>query len=105
MASNYRPVSLTSVCGKLLEHIIYSGVMNHLNLHNILTDAQHGFHLKHSCETQLLLMVHDFACGLNDGKQIDAAILDLTKVFDKVLHRHLAIYVLNYIIMAYVVQH
>ena len=42
--------------------------MNHLNLHDILFNAQHDFRLKRSCETQLLLTVHDFASGLNDGK-------------------------------------
>ena len=89
LASNYRPISLTSVCGKLLEHIIFSKIMDHLNLHNILSDAQHGFRSKCSCETQLLLTVHDFACGLNEGKQIDAIILDFTKAFDKVSHKHL----------------
>ena len=89
LASNYRPVSLTSVCGILLEHIVYSEVMNHLNLHDILSNAQHGFHSKRSCETQLLLTVHDFASGLNDGKQTDAIILDFTKAFDKVSHKHL----------------
>ena len=91
LASNYRPVSLTSVCGKLLEHIVYSEVMNHLNLHDILSqsNAQHGFCSKRSCGTQLLLTVHDFASGLNDGKQTDAIILDFTKAFDKVSHKHL----------------
>ena len=89
LASNYRPVSLTSVCGKLLEHIVYSEVMNHLNLLDILSNAQHGFCSKRSCETQLLLTVHDFASGLNDGKQTDAIILDFTKAFDKVSHKHL----------------
>ena len=34
--ANYRPVSLTSVGCKVLEHIIYSQVMSHLDLHNIL---------------------------------------------------------------------
>ena len=64
--------------------------MNHLNLHDILSNAQHGFRLKQSCETQLLLTgVHDFASGLNDGKQTDAIILDFTKAFDKVSHKHL----------------
>ena len=43
LASNYRPIPLTSVCGKLLEHIIFSKIMDHLNLYNILSDAQHGF--------------------------------------------------------------
>ena len=89
LASNYRPVSLTSVCGKLLEHIVYSEVMNHLNLHDILSNAQHGFRSKRSCETQLLLTVHDFASGLIDGKQMDAIILDFTKALDKVLHKYL----------------
>ena len=28
--SNYRPVSLTSICCKLLEHILYSNIMQHL---------------------------------------------------------------------------
>ena len=58
-------------------------------LNHILSNAQHGFHSKRSCETQLLLTVHDFASGLNDGKQTDTIILDFTKAFDKVSHKHL----------------
>ena len=42
-ASNYRPVSLTSVPCKLLEHIVHSQVINHLLANNILCDNQHGF--------------------------------------------------------------
>ena len=41
--SNYRPVSLTCVPCKLMEHIIYSHIMAHLNDHSILSDNQHGF--------------------------------------------------------------
>ena len=33
---NYRPVSLTSICCKLLEHIIYSHIFSHLDQYNIL---------------------------------------------------------------------
>ena len=47
LPSNYRPVSLTCVCGKILEHIVYSEVMKHLNLYNILSDVQHGFRQHH----------------------------------------------------------
>ena len=42
-ASNYQPVSLTSLCCKLQEHIITSNVLSHLEHHKILTDCQHGF--------------------------------------------------------------
>ena len=42
-AANYRPISLTSVCSKILEHIIHSQIMRHLDIHQILSDQQHGF--------------------------------------------------------------
>jgi hypothetical protein len=41
--SNYRPISLTSVSCNILEHIIFSNIMSHLDSHNILSDYQHGF--------------------------------------------------------------
>jgi hypothetical protein len=41
--SNYRPVSLTLICCKIMEHIIHSTVMKHLDMHGILVNAQHGF--------------------------------------------------------------
>ena len=84
---NYHPISLTSVCCKLLEHIIYSNIISHLNEHNILSDAQFGFRHRHSVELQLLRTVHDLAFNLNNKKQTDAILLDLSKVFDKVSHR------------------
>jgi len=40
-ASNYRPISLTSICAKTMEHIIYHSIMDHLNENNILIENQH----------------------------------------------------------------
>ena len=54
-AENYQPISLTSIGCKIMEHIICSNVMNHLQNNNILTDAQHCFRSKRSCESQLIL--------------------------------------------------
>ena len=34
-AANYRPISLTSICYKVLEHIIYKHIMAHCEKHNI----------------------------------------------------------------------
>ena len=50
---NYRPISLTSVSCKLLEHIVRSNIMRHLCQSGILSDFQHGFRKKWSCESQL----------------------------------------------------
>ena len=87
--SNYRPVSLTSVCCKILEHIVHSHVMGHLDRNQLLSDAQHGFRKKRSCESQLILTIQDLANGLNSGEQIDAILLDFSKAFDKVPHQRL----------------
>ena len=52
-AENYRPVSLTCVTCKLMEHILCSHIRSHLDLHGILSPLQHGFELvfpvRHSC--------------------------------------------------------
>ena len=51
--ANYRPISLTSTCSKIHEHIIYSFVSTHLSNYNILSTNQHGFRTGRSCDTQL----------------------------------------------------
>ena len=85
--SNYRPISLTPVISKLLEHIIHSHIMKHLEQRNILTDHQHGFREKGSTETQLIQTVHDIGKYLDEKKSVDMAILDFPKAFDKVPHK------------------
>ena len=57
-AENYRPISLTSVACKLLEHIICRHLRDHREKHNILGDRNHGFRSGYSCETQLLTTDH-----------------------------------------------
>jgi hypothetical protein len=61
--------------------------MKHLDTHKILTDSQHGFRAKRSCETQLILTLEDILKTTSKGKQIDIALLDFSKAFDKVLHQ------------------
>jgi len=82
--SNYRPVSLTCICSKILEHVIYSCIFEHLDRHQILTEQQHGFRQHRSCVTQLISTIHDFAQCLNDKRQCDVLLLDFCKAFDKV---------------------
>ena len=42
-AANYRPISLTCVLCKILEHIMASNMVKHLDKHGLLYDLQHGF--------------------------------------------------------------
>ena len=87
--ANYRPVSLTSVACKVLEHIIYRHIMIHLENFNILCDNQHGFRARRSCETQLLSTIHHIFNDADKVKQVDAVILDFAKAFDTVPHKRL----------------
>jgi hypothetical protein len=79
--SNYLPVSLTCILCQILEHIIQSSIIKHLDTHKILTDSQHGFRAKRSCETQLILTLEDILKTTSKGKQIDIALLDFSKSF------------------------
>jgi hypothetical protein len=95
-ASNYRPVSLTCICSKLLEHIVVSNLMAHFEEHDILVDCQHGFRSKRSCETQLLSLAQELHQNLEDKEQVDMVVLDFSKAFDKVPHKRLMAKLWNY---------
>jgi len=51
---NYRPVSLTSVPGKIMESLIKDGVVKHLDINDLIDQSQHGFMKNKSCTTNLL---------------------------------------------------
>ena len=84
LACNYRPVSLTCVPCKLLEHIVCSNIMAHLDghRHRLLSEKQHAFRKWHNCETQLITMIDDWAKILDNQGQVDNFILDFSKAFD-----------------------
>ena len=89
-ASNYQPVSLTSVSCKVLEHTVHSNVINHFLHHDILCDSQHGFRARRSYETQLITTLQSIASQLRSGKdQVNFILLDFSKAFDKIPHRRL----------------
>ena len=63
--------------------------MGHLDRHNVLVDHQHRFRARRSCETQLLSVMNDLSCALNNRQQVDMGVLDFSKAFEKVLHERL----------------
>ena len=89
LPENYRPISLTSLSCKLLEHVVHSSIMTHFDNFHVLDNAQHGFRKKRSCVSQLITTLHDFANCLKNREQIDAILLDFSKAFDKVDHEGL----------------
>ena len=89
LASNYRPISLTSVSCKILEHIVCRHILSYLESNNSLTNLNHGSRSGYSTETQLLNTTQDLLSSFDQNKQIDMAILDFSKAFDTVPHDRL----------------
>ena len=89
LASNYRPVSLTCIASKVMEHVVAKHILNHLDKHKILTDSQHGFRSKRSTETQLLCFAQDIYRNMRNNQQTDVIVMDFAKAFDKVAHNRL----------------
>ena len=90
--SNYRPISLTCVLCKILEHIVASSLVKHFAELDIFYEMQHGFREKRSCETQLIMLIDELAKNMQMGKQTDLILLDFSKAFDKVAHEKLLLH-------------
>ncbi|MEW8547283.1 MAG: reverse transcriptase domain-containing protein, partial [Candidatus Thiodiazotropha sp.] len=87
--SNYRPISLTSVPGKIMERLIRDALVQHMNINNLFCIEQHGFIKGKSCVTQLLEFMEDITEAIDQGLEVDVIYLDFSKAFDKVPHKRL----------------
>ena len=88
---NYRPVSLTSLVVKIMEKIIAKKLRAFLDEHRKLSAVQHGFRPRHSCLTQLLETIHQWAATLDRAKSTHAIFLDFARAFDSVPYQRLLI--------------
>ena len=79
--ANYRPISLTCLCYKVMEHIVLSHIAKHLSANNILLESQHGFREKLSSVTQLISSCRDWTTTIQSRYQVDVVFLDLSKAF------------------------
>ena len=83
---NYRPVSLTSVVGKLLEILTKDQMRKHLNKYKLIKGSQHGFTKGSSCLTNLLEFSEEVPDWVDEGKAVDIVYPVFKKAFDKVPH-------------------
>ena len=83
---NYRPISLTCTCCKVMERIINDQLLHYLSIHKLITKSQHGFLRKRSTCTNLLESINDWTLALDKRKTTDIAYIDFQKAFDSVSH-------------------
>ncbi|KAK4832422.1 hypothetical protein QYF61_023101 [Mycteria americana] len=83
---NYRPVSLSSVLRKLMEQIILSAIIGHVEDNQGIKASQHGFRKGRSCLTNLISFYTKVTHLVDEGKAVDVVYLDFSKAFDIVSH-------------------
>ena len=87
--NNYRPISLISVLGKVMERCIYKHFYNILLKNSIITPHQSGFTPGDSAINQLLSLTNEFGKALDEGKEIRVVFCDISQTFDRVWHKGL----------------
>ena len=86
LCDNYRPISLQNSIAKILEKMVATQLVNHLELNNLLYKHQYGFLRGKSTEHNLLHLTNKIGKALNEGNFVISLFLDLKKAFDVCSH-------------------
>ena len=73
---NYRPVSLTSIPGELMEQLIQSTITQHMRDNKMIRPSQYEFMKGRSCLTNLISFYNRVTCLLDEGKAVDVVYLE-----------------------------
>lgn len=83
---NYRPISLLSALGKLLERLILEQLNEYTEEHEILNDEQFGFRRGHNCIHQVLRFTRLIKSSWTRRRSTAVVTLDIERAFDTVWH-------------------
>ena len=88
LMSNYRPISLLPIFGKMLEKLVYDFLYSHLVSCNFLNPNHSGFLPSDSTVNQMISIANTIfeAFDCNSPLDVGSVYLDISKAFDRVWH-------------------
>ena len=86
ISGNYRPVSLTSVTGKIMDKVMLSVIEKHSRDNAVIGHSQQGFTRGKFCLTNLISFYDKVTHLVDQGKPVDVVVWDFSKAFDTVCH-------------------
>ena len=81
---SYRPISLTSCVGKLMERMINTRLVWHLEKNNIITPEQAGFRQHRSTDDRVTYIAQKIEDGFQDKQHTLTVWIDMEKAYDMV---------------------
>ena len=85
--TNYRPISILSTFGKLLEKCLYNRIVSFLMKSKFFSPMQFGFRKSHSTEHAIMAMTQFVHDALDKGDIPATIFIDIKKVFDTISHK------------------
>ena len=76
---NYRPISITATCCRVMEKIINKSLILHLTHHNLIDNNQHGFIPTRSIN--ILECIQQWTDTIHNKQNMDTIYLDFCKAF------------------------
>ena len=86
---NYRPVSKLSFLSKVIEKVIASRIISHIENNAIVDKFQSAYKCGHSTETALLRVYSDLVTTIGKGNGSFLVLLYLSAAFDTIDHSNL----------------
>ena len=84
--NNYRPISLLSNIGKIIEKLIHKKLNYFLEQHKVYYALQFGFHLNTSTNNALMSITENIQTHLDKNELTVGVFIDLRKAYDTVDH-------------------
>ena len=84
--SNYRPISLLPLPGKLLEKLVHTQLSFHLEQEDLLNDSQFGFRRSRSTAQAAERFLDQVYRNINNSRLTASIFIDFRKAFDCVQH-------------------